>query len=349
MSAVTETLTRALAGIAEARWDRVAARWRTKGRASGVPFHCADSEYVLREALTSTAPLMVVRVGLNELRFIHSYALQQRPDHDETAVAWRNMCRSAGVFPDDPDGMDDFLLAYKRALDRVDYLGVYLSTHLRVRAIERFPFLPAGLSAARSLGAGPRFLELDLHAAFCPDASLIAADYPVVWDGASTGMPWTAALRGRRVLVVHPFKASIEQQYHTNRARLFANPDILPEFAELTVVKAVQSQVGHHPHEFATWFDALEFMKRQIDATDYDVALLAAGAYAVPLAAYIRGCGKKAIALGGTLQLLFGIKGRRWEIEMPHIGRALFNEYWIRPKPHEHPPGYLAIEEGCYW
>lgn len=49
-------------------------------------------------------------------------------------------------------------------------------------------------------------------------------------------------------------------------------------------------------------------MKDEIDKQDYDIALIGCGAYGFPLAAHIKRSGKKAIHLGGALQLLFGIK-----------------------------------------
>lgn len=50
-----------------------------------------------------------------------------------------------------------------------------------------------------------------------------------------------------------------------------------------------------------------------MDAVDYDIVLLGCGAYGFPLAAYAKRRGKQAIHMGGSLQLLFGIKGKRWE------------------------------------
>ena len=50
-----------------------------------------------------------------------------------------------------------------------------------------------------------------------------------------------------------------------------------------------------------------------LDKQDYDICLIGAGAYGFPLAAHVKRKGKKAIHLGGALQLLFGVKGKRWE------------------------------------
>ena len=70
--------------------------------------------------------------------------------------------------------------------------------------------------------------------------------------------PWTKALEGKKVLVVHPFARSIEKQYNEQRNLLFDNPDILPLF-ELSTIEAVQSIGGQAPG-FNSWFEALAHM-----------------------------------------------------------------------------------------
>ena len=68
--------------------------------------------------------------------------------------------------------------------------------------------------------------------------------------------PWSAALKGKKVLVIHPFKETIERQYK-RREEIFPGTDILPEF-ELITLKAVQTVAGEKDNRFSTWFDALE-------------------------------------------------------------------------------------------
>ena len=163
--------------------------------------------------------------------------------------------------------------------------------------------------------------------------------------------PWTRALKGKKVLVVHPFAETIEDQY-LKRDKLFLNKDILPTFERLTTIKAVQSLGGNS--EFENWFDALDYMKYQISVSDYDICLLGCGAYGFPLAAFIKRSGKKAVHVGGALQLLFGIRGKRWDtIEYASSLKLdyteLPNNYWVRPKSKEKPENFLNVENGCYW
>ena len=99
-------------------------------------------------------------------------------------------------------------------------------------------------------------------------------------------------------------------------------------------------------------------MKKEIDSKEYDICLIGCGAYGFPLAAHIKRKGKKAVHLGGALQLLFGIKGKRWE--NPNYGvkewgipygsySTLINQYWISPNQNEKPTNANQVENGCYW
>lgn len=155
--------------------------------------------------------------------------------------------------------------------------------------------------------------------------------------------PWTRYLKGKKIVVVHPFKEDILSQYYNHRSQLFDNPMILPEFASLRVVKAVQS-LGGENNGFRDWFEALQWMKDEIDKENYDVCLIGCGAYGFPLAAHVKRQGKQAIHLGGVLQLFFGIKGKRWNDKAQS---HLYNKYWC--SPISKPINYKNIEGGCYW
>ena len=112
------------------------------------------------------------------------------------------------------------------------------------------------------------------------------------------------------------------------------------------VIKAIQSVAGEECN-FENWFQALNHMKEQIDNIDFDIAIIGCGAYGFPLAAHVKRIGKQAIHMGGSTQLLFGIKGKRWEKH--EFISSLFNENWVYPRLDETPKGYKRVEDGCYW
>lgn len=158
--------------------------------------------------------------------------------------------------------------------------------------------------------------------------------------------PWTYALKGKRMLVIHPFAETIIQQYTNHRTHIFDNSEVLPEFASLQTIKAVQSIAGNTV-SFDSWFDALDWMKNEINKCDFDIALLGCGAYAMPLAAHIKRLGKKSIHMGGVLQFLFGIKSVRYE-ENP-VTSEYINEFFVYPSEVDKPKNAHLVEGGCYW
>ena len=166
--------------------------------------------------------------------------------------------------------------------------------------------------------------------------------------------PWSRILEGKKVLVIHPFASLIEQQYKEKRELLFVDKQVVPNF-DLKTIKAVQSLGGDC--EYSDWFEALDSMKKQMDATDYDIALLGCGAYGFPLAAHAKRMGKQSVHLGGALQLLFGIRGKRWdnpdygiqEFGKQNTYKTLFNDSWVYPSASYIPSNAKQVEGGCYW
>lgn len=156
--------------------------------------------------------------------------------------------------------------------------------------------------------------------------------------------PWTAALKGKKVLVIHPFKNTIEAQYQ-KRELLFEDPNLLPEF-DLKVLRAVQTIAGEKDDRFSDWEEALNYMHQEAMKIDFDIAIIGCGAYGMPLAAKIKNSGKIAIHLGGATQLLFGIKGARWD---HYRVSKFFNEHWVRPSEEETPKSAKKVEGACYW
>lgn len=168
--------------------------------------------------------------------------------------------------------------------------------------------------------------------------------------------PWTKAMEGQRVVVVHPFAELIESQYQNHRKALFSNPDILPDF-QLRTVKAVQS-MGGEPNGFRDWFEALDWMKAELAKAPYDIALIGCGAYGFPLAAEAKRTGHKAVHLGGVLQHLFGIRGKRWEnpaygVEawgLPYGSYSgMMNDAWVKAGDEYKPKRAQEVEDATYW
>ena len=156
--------------------------------------------------------------------------------------------------------------------------------------------------------------------------------------------PWTSALKGKKILIVTPFKDTVENQLK-KRTTIWENSDVLPD-AEWIVYKSVQSIGGKGPHNH--WYESFQIMCDDISNIDFDIALLGCGSYGLPLGNFIKkNLGKSAVYIGGGLQLYFGIKGKRWD-SSPDVNK-FYNENWTRPSQEEMPELGRYVEGGCYW
>ena len=75
-------------------------------------------------------------------------------------------------------------------------------------------------------------------------------------------------------------------------------------------INHITRQEKNHIHK--DWKETFQRMCSEISKLDFDIALIGCGGYGVPLAGFIYNKLKKqAIQIGGGLQLLFGVMGKK--------------------------------------
>lgn len=291
---------------------------------------------ILLNALQADKPCMISRFGSIEIGIVCNY-LQV---HSKKGMLYRHyqyivdncslpfwdklffksMRNNAGIFPENINTLERFSERYLQDIPLIDILGSFNYAE---------KFMPL------------RNDVINVH---------LECLYPF-W----AEKPWTLALRGKKVLVVHPFTETIKAQY-SRREKIFDNSALLPDF-ELRTLKAVQSNAGSDV-VYNDWFEALKWMEDEMARIDFDICILGCGAYGLPLAATAKRMGKKAIHMGGGSQLLFGIKGKRWDNDSYHWKdlpqlytnySSLYNDYWVRPSQAETPKSAQKVEGACYW
>ena len=156
--------------------------------------------------------------------------------------------------------------------------------------------------------------------------------------------PWSSKLKGKKVLVVSPFSKEIEYQYG-RRERIWKNKSILPDFS-LDTLDSVWYFSGCKDNRFSSWFEALDYLYAEIMKRDFDIVLLGCGPFGFPLAAWVKEAGRQAVHMGGAIQILFGIKGKRWDDTSIS---DYYNEYWIRPENKTKPKNSNSLDNSCYW
>jgi hypothetical protein len=288
---------------------------------------------IIYDALISDEPCMIARFGSNELNALINYqgvtnkskSISKYIKGEQFDWWWNDgivkcLHEVAGFFPPIPNKIEQFCELMIQDIPDVDILGSWLFNEQLFRK---------DLEHAQKIHL--RLLE-------------------PYW----AENHWSRALEGKKVLIVHPFAKDIELQYQ--KRELLFKSNILPSF-ELLTMKAVLS-LADEETEFKDWFEALDYMKAEIDKVDYDICIIGCGAYGFHLAAHVKRMGKKGFHYGGALQLLFGIRGKRWED--PSYGvkewgipygfySNLMNEHWIRPGNAAMPKKVQLVEGGCYW
>ncbi len=277
----------------------------------------------IKQELLANKPSMICRFGSTELNSLIGY-LGHKADHKPSLYNHfrfitggipsygydpeyvNNMYQLSGFFPPDVDLSVKFGERMLEDMKQVDILGSWRREELWF---------------TKELGHALKVELPDLEPFLAPN-------------------PWSEVLEGKTVLVVHPFERTILNQFE-HRTKLFKDPRVLPPF-ELKTIRAVQTVAGN-PTSFKNWFEALKYMEDRMSEMTWDVAIIGCGAYGFPLAAHAKRLGRKAVHIGGATQLLFGIKGARWE------NHPLLNEHWVRPSDNERPEHASVVEGACYW
>jgi len=276
----------------------------------------AQTHQMLRDAILTNKPFMGTRIGGVEFSCLVRYLkIKDRWWKYFPLGIQSQMKNNAGVINANSKILEKVSRRYLSDLEAVDIMGIWEK-----------PEEPA------------------IFSNYCPQAKLTHLRFfdPII---TTIDPSWTYALAGKKVVIIHPFEDTIFSQY-SKREHLFPGLKILPKF-ELITLKAVQS-IASEPTPFLSWFEALQSMEDQLTQLDFDVVLIAAGAYGLPLAAHAKRLGKTAIHIGGCLQLLFGIIGQRWLMHSPKVS-ALMNAYWTTPSYDETPKKYQKVEGGTYW
>ena len=286
-----------------------------------------EANSLIGDMLNSGKPFMVARFGSTELAAVKHYRKMKLNSSkmrrlgnismEDASSLWpdkimRSLENNSGFFPANPYNVGRFAELMIESMRSADLFGSWID--------------------------GEAYFKEELSAAtICSLPDL---------EPYCSHNPWSQYLKGKNVLVIHPFAKTIHHQFSQNRECLFDDPLVLPDF-HLKTLTAVQSIAGNRPAEHKDWFSALNAMFTDALDFDADVVILGCGAYGFPLAAMLKSAGKQVIHLGGATQILFGIKGHRWSTHS--IISKLFNEKWTNPSEEERPKGAENVENACYW
>lgn len=164
---------------------------------------------------------------------------------------------------------------------------------------------------------------------------------------------WTSLLAGKRVAVVSSFAKTITAQIPKAKDIWGATfESLIPSTTSwIPIQTGFPPQIAKGSVEWAEgcddWKKAIDWMEKEILDKKVHVCLIGCGALGMILGARLKSHGIVCIVMGGAIQVLFGIKGRRWQSHSV-IGN-FWNDAWVWPSSEEIPMGARLIEGACYW
>lgn len=231
--------------------------------------------------------------------------------------------RHSGVWPTDLESLLAFCDRFRAAVEELDAIGLFDDAF----AVELEIF-----EAVRPRGFPMSFEDQEPTR----DPRLPADDC------------WLERLRGRRVLIVCPFadllrdraRADVYEAAWASAGKRWFEPE---------QVISVEIPYGFDPatqRRFASTLELLDEVRKTIDRLDFDVALIAAGGLGIPLAAAVKASGRVGLSLGGHLQVMFGVHGRRW-LDRRQWRERIINDTWIGLPERYRPDPSQTVED--YW
>ena len=267
----------------------------------------------LYKSLQESEPLLVARIGATEGKIIHPYI--SRKDLASIEPDLLNQIKvKSGINRTSLLQLKRFCARSAAALSNTDAIGIWNYVHQ--------PELVAWSSCKR----------------------VVMLQHMNPMSNPNKEQPWTKGLEKKKVLVILPFVETLSTQFELIKKGLLL-PELWPAEVEFVAVKPPVTFAGENKE--GDWYDEFLATCARIHEQDFDVALVAAGGYGMILADYIKLLGKKAIHLGGSLQLLFGIMGGRWSEDkniIPYV-----NSHWATPSSDERPKLSHWADRSAYY
>lgn len=288
-----------------------------------------DLALAFRQSLKDSYGLAVAKLGLSEQAmlsypFLLDRCVSERQVTALTIQTRRHAAAQIGVFPNDINSILKFSKLHANAASSLDFVGVFSG---RLEA-DLFNFLDYQGKTLSILDFEPnRSIPDDIASCYLPE------------------------FEGKRVLIVSSIAELLCRRANADTFTATWAKTGKPWFnpAQVSCLQFPYTYDKDTQHRFGSSTNLLEWIIERIDPQTFDVALIAGASLGVPIAAAIKDLNRSAIALGGALQVLFGVGGKRWR-EDPIWVQNYFTEAWIdipRDQIPDVPQGF--VDNGAYW
>jgi len=166
---------------------------------------------------------------------------------------------------------------------------------------------------------------------------------------------WTAYLANKNVAIINSFAQTCEEQTYLSKAIWPTDTEsLIPSSTKWVPIKTyfppnIAGSNKEASWKVNNWFTAVEQIVKEVEEEKYhiDVAIIGCGALGMIIASKLKKKGIQCIVMGGAVQILFGIIGKRWESHS--VISKFFNDAWVVPPDSSKPLAFKKIEGGCYW
>jgi hypothetical protein len=154
------------------------------------------------------------------------------------------------------------------------------------------------------------------------------------------------------IAVVSPFAKTISRQLEKRRL-LFPVPLWL-ESQEIIPIQGyygpyLDSGKGCYSKEILEKgpFIAMDLLAEEVIKSGAKYCLVGIGGLSLLLVSRLKKAGIIAIHTGGGTQIIFGVRGNRWQTH--NVISKFFNDNWAFPSKEEVPTNANNVERACYW
>jgi len=273
-----------------------------------------------------TEAFLIGRNGSTELELL-SYYMKNGPNTVFPQVLMNRLETYSGIFPSTQDSVKSWVLKYIDSLKECNLIAEGWYEPLKK---EEKILLDALIPKRQSIflrNLEPYYFEESLR--------------------------WSKSLDKKDVGIINSFADSCEEQ--TNLAKAVwgtSSETLLPSSTNWIPIKTFfppkisqDSKKSSWPSYVKSWEDAVEHVLKSYEKHPFQVAIIGCGALGMIIGAELKKRGVQVILMGGATQILFGIRGKRWDTHST-ISK-FFNDAWIYPT--DKPINANLIENGCYW
>ena len=281
----------------------------------------------IETALRKKEGLLIGRNGTIELETLFFRLYQSKLKQPYPAHMAVHLERNAGIWPKTDDSIDRWVFTLLEAIRTSDVLVA--GWYAPIKEMEA------------------KFLDVTNKSA--PKIPLRSLEPYYV----EPSKRWTNLLANKKVAIVNAFTETAIKQIENRELIWPVETDtFLPSTTTWIPIRTGYSPIlaqgrAEWSDNIKSWDGAVSNTVKKVIASGAEIVLIGCGGLGMLIGSELRRQGIIAIVMGGAIQVLFGIKGKRWATH--DVIQHFWNDSWVYPADFETPGAATQVEGACYW